>query len=724
MPHFLPLRRIVSLMLTMLLCTLAVSAFNPVRDAEKKKKVFGEDYYYVYDKLYDASGKVVLGDVAYVTENYVAVKNQYGGGYYLVGPGFEKITPDSYSHIEYCTDGKSEWFVATPYAPQFGRLRQAKYETSRIITMSGKVFTTERAGQAAWASFKGDQMYTKWGDERIPIKGATRAAFKYNGSAIASTAKSATNTAASQPKPAVTKNFPSLEIVEGSLKFKDRSGRDVIDANGAYAIEFAVKNVGKGAATGCQPKVTVKQGGAGIKVGATDKFSLAAGAQRSVTVPLTSEINTADGTAEFVIRVDEPQGFGTDAMELAVSTKAFVEPQVVVNDYTVTSATGTTLKRKIPFDLQLLLQNVKHGAADDVQVSIRVPENVFIIEGSENVKLASLKGGEIKDLVFTLVANANYASETIPVEVSVREKYGKYAEGRRITLSVDQPLQASRKVVEGRSEQPRSEIAIARLNSDVDTDLPRASRSADDTFVVIIANEDYSHVASVPYAANDGHIFAQYCRQTLGVPERNIRTATNATLNEMKFQLNWLAQVGRQMGEKARAIVYYSGHGVPDESTGKAYLLPSDGYHSDMGTNMAVTDLYSAIGEAGFGHATIFLDACFSGAQRGDEMLMAARGVALKARSEAPRGRMTVFSAAQGDETAYPYDGQRHGLFTYYLLKKLQATGGNVTLGDLADYISAEVGKTSLLENSKLQTPQVQVSSGLVDSWRTRQLMK
>ena len=53
-------------------------------------------------------------------------------------------------------------------------------------------------------------------------------------------------------------------------------------------------------------------------------------------------------------------------------------------------------------------------------------------------------------------------------------------------------------------------------------------------------------------------------------------------------------------------------------------------------------------------------------------MLASARGVAIKVKQTIPVGNMVVFTAAQGDETAYPYKEEEHGLFTYYLLKKLQ----------------------------------------------------
>ena len=100
-------------------------------------------------------------------------------------------------------------------------------------------------------------------------------------------------------------------------------------------------------------------------------------------------------------------------------------------------------------------------------------------------------------------------------------------------------------------------------------------------------------------------------------------------------------------------------------------------------------------------------------------MLASARGVALKAKNGVPQGNMVVFSAAQGDETAYPDKEKQHGMFTYYLLKKLQDTRGNVTLQDLGNYISANVRKQSIVLNGKLQTPCVIPSATVGDSWQS-----
>ena len=120
--------------------------------------------------------------------------------------------------------------------------------------------------------------------------------------------------------------------------------------------------------------------------------------------------------------------------------------------------------------------------------------------------------------------------------------------------------------------------------------------------------------------------------------------------------------------------------------------------------------------------STVFMDACFSGSKREAGMLASARGVALKAKSGVPQGNMVVFSAAQGDETAYPNREQQHGLFTYYLLKKLQETQGDIALKDLGEYIIKQVSQQSLLINEKKQTPCVTPSASLGSEWQNWKL--
>lgn len=261
-----------------------------------------------------------------------------------------------------------------------------------------------------------------------------------------------------------------------------------------------------------------------------------------------------------------------------------------------------------------------------------------------------------------------------------------------------------------------------KLLSDVDINIPKESITNEHTFAVIIANEHYQEESQVEYAINDGKIFKTYCQNVLGLPKNHIRYRENATLNNILAELDWMNQIASAYGKDANFIFYYAGHGIPDEASGDAYLLPVDGRGRMLVTGYSLKKLYDFFGELTANNITVFMDACFSGTKRDGNMLVSARGIAIKAKPAAPKGNMIVLSAAQGDETAYPYKEKGHGLFTYYLLKKLQETKGNVTMGELSDYITSEVKKKSIVENGKLQTPTLTSSSVIGDTWRNWKL--
>ena len=265
-------------------------------------------------------------------------------------------------------------------------------------------------------------------------------------------------------------------------------------------------------------------------------------------------------------------------------------------------------------------------------------------------------------------------------------------------------------------------IQEPKFLSDVDQNIPNTSTSDHNTFAIVIGNEKYKNVAEVPFAVKDAKVFGEYLEKTLGVPHEQIKLLENATFNDIRIAVNWLSQAMAVCEGKGKAIDYYAGHGIPNESDNSSYLLPVDGIGSDPASAYSLKDFYDKLGNMQAQSVTVFLDACFSGTKRDNGMLVAARGVAIKVKPSAPKGKMVVFSAAQGDETAYPYRDMQHGLFTYFLLKKLQETKGNVTLGELGDYLKSEVKRQSFLKNNKVQTPMISVATALQNQWKTIKL--
>ena len=253
--------------------------------------------------------------------------------------------------------------------------------------------------------------------------------------------------------------------------------------------------------------------------------------------------------------------------------------------------------------------------------------------------------------------------------------------------------------------------------SDIDINIPTTEKVNQNTFAVIIANENYDNEKMVQYAYNDGQVFRDYCRKTLGLPEENIHFRPDATLNNMKFELNWLKAVTKTHTD-AQVIFYYAGHGMPDESTRESYLLPIDGYSTVSSTGFKLSELYASLGELPANNVLVMLDACFSGADRSDNVMANVRGVRIAPRVDKPRGNVIVFSATSNQQTALPYQDQSHGMFTYFVLKYLQSNPTEATFGAWFDYVKTNVAQKASVINSKEQTPTAIVSTSLVETWK------
>ncbi len=257
----------------------------------------------------------------------------------------------------------------------------------------------------------------------------------------------------------------------------------------------------------------------------------------------------------------------------------------------------------------------------------------------------------------------------------------------------------------------------------VDINIPETNSTLDNTFALVIGNENYENEIDVPYAKNDARIFSKYLNKTLGIPSKRIAMVENATLGNILGEIGKLKTVAETYNGEAKLIVYYAGHGMPDNNSKEAYLLPVDGNSGNMSTAYSLEKMYSELTAFPTEQVTVFLDACFSGSARnGDkEMLASGRGLAIEPNTEVLQGNLVVFSAATGKQTAHPYTERGHGLFTYYLLLKMQESSGNVNFKDLSEYLKTKVSRTAL-DIDKEQTPDVNYSPGIGDNWQNMRL--
>ena len=267
------------------------------------------------------------------------------------------------------------------------------------------------------------------------------------------------------------------------------------------------------------------------------------------------------------------------------------------------------------------------------------------------------------------------------------------------------------------SHQPQDVENIATYV--LDKDIPITSKTADNTFAFIVGNENYLDAIKVPFANNDANIFAEYCKRTLGLPKDNVKVYKDATFGVLVNAVSTIKKIAKAYEGKLNIIFYYSGHGIPDEASHEAFMLPIDADGQNMGICYSLDKLYKELKDTHAQKVLVLLDACFSGAVRGNGMIVETKGVAIKPKKNVVDGNIVVLSAATDKQTAYPFEQEGHGLFTYYLLKKLHDTCGNVTLGELQSYIKSEVEKKAIVIKGKEQTPTVVTSGTMLNTWKS-----
>lgn len=513
---------------------------------------------------------------------------------------------------------------------------------------------------------------------------------------------------------------PLWEIVEEPY-FVDSDGNRAIDANENCKIVMKLKNVGMGDGLGLTAKISATGNINGITVSDQKIPTIKVSSTAIVEFPINANMNTADGMADFTVYVDEPLGFNTEPYQLRVQTRKFQEPLIVVKDYILSGDNGGVLEKQKPFHLQILLQNMQQGIAENVNVQLIHPDNVLNISGQDLFTFPKWNPGETQTLNFQLIVNGRYEGTSVPLKVEITEKYGKYGQSKNINLTLNQAL-ATKSTIEVEAQVTQTEIADAQLRSDVDRNIPQTDKKNPHRYALIIGNQDYhsyqrdlNSEQDVPFAIQDATMFKEYCEKTLGVEPMNISFLNNATGAKMDQEIDFITRLASR-DPQAELIFYYAGHGFPDENTKDPYLIPVDVSASSISSAIPLYGLYQRLSTTNAQRITVFLDACFSGGGR-DMGLMASRGIKVTPKKDELTGNLVVFSATSADQTALPYNDKKHGMFTYFLLKKLQESKGACTYDELFNYLNLNVGESSLRINRKDQTPEVNTSLQVQSSW-------
>lgn len=376
---------------------------------------------------------------------------------------------------------------------------------------------------------------------------------------------------------------------------------------------------------------------------------------------------------------------------------------------TITGVTdGTPIRNMIPYKGEYGdIENQMIYLNDDID-EITVTKKGGI---RSNAQLAFLRTQGVKKYLETYIDNLQKTNNRYQIYAVEHKEKG--SEFRKISVKFTIHKAFNQQL----AQTSNIPVEAPKTTSDVDENIPTTNGKNGNTYVVILANEKYNEIVGVvPFAHNDGEVFQEYCIRTLGIPSRQIHMAKDATKNQFEDAMDWMKGISNVRSD-ARFIVYYAGHGVPNGE--ETYLLPVDANPEKPQQMWSLKDMYNMLSEMPSNAVICLLDACFSGTRRnGEPLTQGGRGVRAAARPKSPvHGNLVVLSAADAKQTAYPFADQQHGLFTYFLLKGLQDSKGDITLDKLFDNISENVRLEAAMATRE-QTPCIQISEDLNEDWK------
>ena len=508
----------------------------------------------------------------------------------------------------------------------------------------------------------------------------------------------------------------------GQVTFSEPSGNRAIDAGERCKLNLVVENIGMGDGYGLVGHIRAKGGVQGVVVSDVPLPTLKVGESYTVEFPLEAGMGTEDGMAEYLLSIKEPNGFNLPEVPVTVATRAFQAPMVEFRGHIIENG-ALVLARNIPYTMQVLVQNTGHGPAEQVNVSLGLPDGVYQLDEKDALHNSQMLPGQSHTVKYTFIVPQNYTLGTLPVTIHISEQYGKYSKNGQIRFDLREQTVADRTAFTPIDDRPE-EIVVESLGSDVDRDIPRTVGTNSTLHVMIVANQNYRKEQSVSTALSDGRITREYCVRTLGVPEKNVQLLEDRTSAEMQAAIEDFARTIRY-NPNDRFVFFYFGHGMRDQDpkVADAYLMPVDGSSLRLQqTGVSRNWMMRQFEQSNPNQLVVYLESCFSGATEKNHMLKYGENSSgLRLVDDVTTsftGNIILLTASSQSQTANAFPRQQHNVFTYEFLKALKKSRGNVCWGQLFYEVKCNTTRTAWNELARNQVPSIIVSTTVGDAWK------
>lgn len=520
--------------------------------------------------------------------------------------------------------------------------------------------------------------------------------------------------------------FPNLTI--SGIKLIDANDNGKVEAEERFKVELTITNKGNDILR--DSYITIGGNPEQSAWFSFDKIRLSVGSME----PNQSKVIEFEGVSNTELLSEEIQlNFKGEANNLFASVSApFTFTATGINackplmtNYWIHTADHSPLSPGVATYLELTVKNEGTDIAKDVIVNLKWPEGV--VPKEESLKIGTLNPDQERTVKTSFTITNSYENNFSIVaslsEFTKKKNDVKYLAFETGKLNSSTNLitgvvsyQTVAMATPGGNQIPAAPAPTQKKRSELLDGLSQIRATNPDRYALVIGNEDYNSLKTdvvyepnVDFAEQDAKTFADFAKKILGVPEQNIILLTNATYAQMNQNITKITRMSKASPGKMEIFVYYAGHGQIDGDSKETYLIPVDVSTTSPTAGIKLEKFYSALSECSAKKTMVFLDACYSGV---------GRGIVIRPKETPIKGNLLIMTASSSTQRSMPYQEKGHGMFTYFLLKSLKDSQGEITIGKLFEQVRADVQSKSIWVNNMEQTPELINGPEIAKDWK------
>jgi hypothetical protein len=206
-------------------------------------------------------------------------------------------------------------------------------------------------------------------------------------------------------------------------------------------------------------------------------------------------------------------------------------------------------------------------------------------------------------------------------------------------------------------------------------------------------------VPVVKYASHDAAVMAEYLHAIGSVPRERMRILLDRQGVQQEFEETFKQWLRKRADAETVLYVYFSGRAVVDSSTGEVLLVPYDGTLFDPEHLYPLSRLQRLVSQLPIQRAIFMFDASLDPSPGADLTTMPSPDWPSGMDEQWKDVEMWMVGNRNLQE-ANVYAREKHGLFTYYLLRGLQGVAdldrdGMVMAGELCLYARGQVARVA-----------------------------